>query len=424
MNKIFIQLQIFVLLLALHSQAKVIDDVETLTRFDRKSWSFLTKFASAEGVGNWKAKAKFYKAIYDSKGSLTLNVLGYTENEWNKVMDTEDCRTKESMAKFKMPFEVPTNGDWSNYVTGDLKQDKTLVWYFVLSDCDRQVTPYAIGNRIHWEVEAYNSDGSHFSQDENGMILPLLLVMGIIVGFFFSNSVKFHKFYNTEEGMDYPTLITTIALFLEFCSVLSEILHLWIYSYDGRGSMVFNFFNHVLSISSQFVIACLLLLIAYGWSINFMEFEDMDIFIPLGILLGVLHIIVVGVGKITDDEHYRYHDYENWAGIVIIVLRLVLFIFWVFLLAESFKTAKGAERRFFNKFGVFGAIYFLAFPLLVVYSSVSVTPSSRHKVVTTGTLFIQTATLLSLSYIFTTKKSQYAMVSLKGKALLPTSKLA
>jgi len=415
---------IFLVSFSLHVHSKTIGDTEVLNRFDRKSWSYLTKFAAGPGEASFRAKAQFTKALHTNKDHIGVTILAYAGDDWYRARDMSDCKGKESFAKYRLPVDVPIDASWSEYNTGILEQSETQVWFFVLSDCEKSLSPFIIGNRLRWEIEALNSDGSHFSEDESGMILPLFVNMLVIAAFFVSNSIKFYKFYNREEGGDYPTLITTVALFIEFLSLLCEILHLWIYSYNGKGSAFFNFSNHVLSITSQFLITCLLLLIAYGWSINFLEFEDMDVFIPLGILLGIMHIVIIGVGKIIDNEHYKYHDYENWAGVVIIVVRLLLYVFWIYLFVQTYTAAKHTEKKFFGKFGIFASIYFLAFPILVIFSTFFVSAHSKHKLVTTGTLLLQTLTLVVLTLVFTTKKTQYYQISLKGKTLLPTNKLA
>lgn len=84
---------------------------------------------------------------------------------------------------------------------------------------------------------------------------------------------------------------------------------------------------------------CLLLLIAFGWSIRFINFDDSDIFLPLGILLGVIHIVIVGLSQISEGDSYKFHDYENWAGIVLCVIRILLYIYGVTLYVDSYEKA-------------------------------------------------------------------------------------
>lgn len=50
---------------------------------------------------------------------------------------------------------------------------RSHVWYFVLSDCNRTLAGYsATGNKLNFEITMTNSDGSHFSVEENGFLWP------------------------------------------------------------------------------------------------------------------------------------------------------------------------------------------------------------------------------------------------------------
>jgi len=421
----FLFLLLSVLLLG---QAKFVADGQSLTVFNRKSWTYLSKFAIAPGTGNFEVRLQFNKKFEQVTGvpdTVPLQIAIYLDDDWNAAMNAKECKDKLIYSRMNLTVFVPTSGSFSQVVRGELKQTvRTHVWFFVVHDCDKNLAKYyTAGNRLKWELEVRNSDGSHFSEEENGMILPQLLIMGIIIGFFVTNALKFYKFYKTEESVDYPTLILSCVLLCELAALFCEVLHLWAYSYNGKGYFILNFGNQAFSVLSQFTITCLLLLIAYGWTIRFMEFEDMDIMIPIAILLGILHIMIVGIGRITDNEHYRYHDYENWAGIVVIVLRLMFYAYWIYLFKGSYETAHGEEKVFYARFGVLSTVYFLVFPVLVIIASFAIPPYYRHKVIVIGTLLIQTLTIIVLTYLFTNKKSKYYNVSLKGRTLLMSNKL-
>ena len=71
------------------------------------------------------------------------------------------------------------------------------------------------------------------------------------------------------------------------------------------------------------------ILMANGWTIKTKELPDSDIFIPIGLLILMLHIVVVGLGRITDDSYYKYSDYEGWAGWIIIGFRLGMLVWFL-----------------------------------------------------------------------------------------------
>ena len=47
--------------------------------------------------------------------------------------------------------------------------------------------------------------------------------------------------------------------------------------------------------------------------------------------IGVIHIMLVGFGKIKDDASYKYHENEGVIGWILLVLRLSFFLRLLFL---------------------------------------------------------------------------------------------
>ena len=404
------------------ANSKFASGQQSVNVFNRNSFTYLTKMAYSVGRGDYSIRVQFNKAITstDVPKTIPLKFAAYTDQEWERAYQLDECseKLKQSSKVFDVP--IPTDGSWSVDKLRELSQkQRTYVWFFVLADCEKTLTKYLTsGNKLKWEMEMTNSDGSQFSEEENGVLGPLVVIFLLLVVFFGNNFVKLYKFYNHEEGMDYPTLILLIALMCELFALGCEVIHLWSYSGDGKGLWLFNFGNQGWSILSQFIITCLLLLIAYGWSIKFIEFEDMDIFLPIGILLGVLHLMIVGLGRITDNEHYHFHDYESWAGIVIIILRMIMYGFFVYLFWDNYSNARGDEKEFYKQFGMLSTAYFMALPFIVIVASMFIPQYYRHKFVLVGNTGVQVIVMIIFTYLFTTKKNKYYNVSLKGKTLV------
>jgi hypothetical protein len=43
------------------------------------------------------------------------------------------------------------------------------------------------------------------------------------------------------------------------------------------------------------------------WTINYLELEDYDIYIPLAVLMGIIHMMIIGLSKLTDDAYYKFN---------------------------------------------------------------------------------------------------------------------
>jgi len=237
--------------------------------------------------------------------------------------------------------------------------------------------------------------------------------------------MKFYRFYKTEETFDFPTLVLDIAIFCETFSIFFEWLHLLIYAENGVGSFVLDLLSQAFGTFSQFTMTLLLILIASGWSIDFHRFDELDLYLPLTIMVGIFHIVIVGVGRINDEDPTKFHDYENIPGYIIMSFIMIFYaLFAYFVYSTYHKPDSSSDRRnFYKRFSVFGTIYLLALPLIVFISSVFVAPYVRNKVIILGTLAIQIGTMITLTYLLGSKKSKYNQVSLKGKTLLMSGKL-
>ncbi len=57
--------------------------------------------------------------------------------------------------------------------------------------------------------------------------------------------------------------------------------------------------------------AFLFLLLAFGWTINKqnLAMDELDILIPIGCFIVIMHVIVGGLIFIDSEEHHKYHDY-------------------------------------------------------------------------------------------------------------------
>lgn len=74
----------------------------------------------------------------------------------------------------------------------------------------------------------------------------------------------------------------------------------------------------------------LLILMANGWTIKYKEFPDLDIFVPIAILVVMINMLIVGLGRITDDSYYKFSDLEGIPGILIIGMRLMAWCWFVY----------------------------------------------------------------------------------------------
>lgn len=424
---------LFIFLLPTLLNAKFISKNIYLSSFTKAPWKYISKFGMDYGTGDYDFKIRFTKSFYeDSHGikTVSLHLHALMDEHWDEVQNIENCQEREHLSRLTLDIDIPTNGEWSHKIIGHLTQTaRPRVWFIVLSDCENRIQDLSEkakdklwGNKLQIEMNFINTNHSHLSYEEQGLMLPYCIILIIFLIIFGMNFNIFYKYYKKEEQIDYPLLLVNIVVVVEFWALLFEIFHLLIYESNGKGFFLFNLLNQIFDITAQFMIIVIFILVGWGWTINYMNLEDFEFFLPLLSFVGIIHLLIVGLGRLTDDEFTKNHDYEGFAGYLIIVLRVGLYIYFVMGIHDTFKQARFKIKSFIIKFGFLGTIYFLAFPILVLITSTFVASYVKHKVIMLGTLILESLVLIILTRIFTNKGGEYYDVSFKGKTLLPNNK--
>lgn len=116
------------------------------------------------------------------------------------------------------------------------------------------------------------------------MFIILLMTSG---GFYYF--LKMLRDDHRKNGeLDIAFLILVIILGIEVFSNLCDFLHLWIYSYNGSGIYALELISEITSVVGNYVIVLLFILISWGWTVEFIDIEDYDLYIPLAFLIGFI----------------------------------------------------------------------------------------------------------------------------------------
>jgi p-aminobenzoyl-glutamate transporter AbgT len=76
----------------------------------------------------------------------------------------------------------------------------------------------------------------------------------------------------------------------------------------------------------------LFLLLAFGWTItkNNVNFEELDIIIPIGFFVILIHVVIGALMFIDNEEHHKFHDYSGIQGLVLCIFRVFMFIGFIY----------------------------------------------------------------------------------------------
>ena len=220
-----------------------------------------------------------------------------------------------------------------------------------------------------------------------------------------------------NEDLEANLLILNFAIFSQFGSIFFEVIHLWLYSYNGYGFIAFDLLHQLLEVLSYIIVSILLILIASGWTLKYRDFPDPDIFLPISILIITINLLIVGIGRITDDSYYKYTDYEGVPGFLLVLFRVGSCGWFIYLIKELQNNANTKLLDFLFKFAVAGSGYFLSLPLLIVFSWV-LEPYIRKIVIALLINLVQILIFYFLTYLFSEKSAFYKLSTL-SKSVLP-----
>jgi hypothetical protein len=382
---------------------------------DTSRWAYVSKFTLLEGRGLWNLKAKVHRPVNDTstdRSFLFINV--YQDDQFEEALQAGDCKAQVKLAREKR-VRVPLNGEWSVAMMGTLNQLKRVhIWYFTVSDCEGSF-PERVKLRV--EMTMRTRDGSEFSYEDEGLVYIYPIGTGLFALALSASLFKLWRRFKRTEDTDSRQLCLGIAIGMEFCSLLFQSIHLITYSYNGYGVVVLDFFAQTFEAFSQLLVTIVMIMISAGWTLRYREFPDADTYVPIILGTVVLHLVLIGVGKVSDDAHYKSTDFEGTVGWLIIAARLLLWLWFLWNIRSLQATVKGKMNDFVVSFSLFSSLYFLALPGAVLLSFLY-PPYQRNTVLAVTMIFIQMVSFWLLNELFS-DKSTYFKVSTASEGVLP-----
>ena len=407
---------------------KVTKNKIKLTR--KNDWIYLSKFGLSlvkqqnedgstfnRGSGEYTIRAKYTKP-YKRDGEMEVNLI--LDTEWEQANDYEtDCNRRNMQNVKNNTVKFPANGEWGEMLIRHMNVNRRhFVWFLVASDCghklhatDRKMPPVEV--EIHWS----GVDGTEFSHEEIGLsFIYSLLVVGCLLLCLVSG-FKYYAETRKTEKIDSPLMILCIAVLMESVSIALQWIHLSVYGDNGEGVPTFDILSIMLEVASQFALTLLFILIARGWTITYTNFGNIDVYVPLVILLFLVHLIIAGLTYITNDANYKYHDFEGVQGLLLVLIRIAMYVYFLISFKETLTKCMPKAKLFMTRFSIWATLYLLAFPILVVVALVCA-HYVRHKVVTIGNLVTQIVAMLFL-IVLLTSKNEYFKISKRSESILP-----
>ncbi|KAF4684583.1 hypothetical protein FOZ62_030538, partial [Perkinsus olseni] len=244
-------------------------------------WKYLSKFGYDIGTGYWRVRMRTVRPHLTEPIKIPVEV--YLDNDWDAVERADYCE-RSRYRKTSRFVELPANGEWSGWVSGELSQTvRPHVWYFAVLDCGEQLKSTT---RIKFEFIANQENGSEFSAELRGTrgIVWVQLIISVLFTWFFAKECR--KFVRSADSL-HPVVITlACAIGLQFCSTVFELIHLHNYNNNGYGVKPLDVLSEICGMLVEVLLSSLLILIALGYTLLHSKLGDLDVVIPIVFIIG------------------------------------------------------------------------------------------------------------------------------------------
>ncbi|CAE8660626.1 unnamed protein product, partial [Polarella glacialis] len=349
-------------------------------------WRYLSKFGYDIGTGSYSVRLQLHQPkTIAAEAPVQIEI--YLDEVWPAVEAEKDVCARKALAKQVLNITVGSDGNWSAWLTGSLSQSvRPHIWYFAVSDCDKSLQNFT--HRLKFEFHALQENGSEFSIEMRGMLLCNSLFLAcftVFIWFFVQRTLDF----NRKTGNVHPVIwVLAIGMLTQYLAQVFHTLHLWAYKFDGDGIKPLEVLSEILFMLSQVTQTSLLILIGLGYTLLQSRIGELDLMIPMCFMVGVIHIMLVGFGKIKDDAAYKFHENEGPVGWILLTMRLLLYGWFLWAVQASARDGGSKVRNFLDQFRIAGSIYFLAYPTIFLAAKMFA-PYLQHGVMSVGLMLMQ-----------------------------------
>ncbi len=183
----------------------------------------------------------------------------------------------------------------------------------------------------------------------------------------------------------------SILVMLELMSLVFRSMDLVFYAMSGEEAtrwrwsrlLTLQVFSWATDIASQLGLALMVMLIAKGWTITANDIRDRSALMWFLFVVFLATVFMYIWAALDWDPASTLYVYESFPGSVVLVLRMVMFLWFLRSLLETYRLESIQERRTLYKIvAVVYSLWFLSLPLIVVCAYM-LDPWYRSKAVST-----------------------------------------
>jgi hypothetical protein len=216
------------------------------------------------------------------------------------------------------------------------------------------------------------ADENHISYEKQGVVSENIYLIVIFVGLIAFSCRNMTQF-NLEFDLLFentPTLYCMVAMAFQLLGLVLDLIHWSKYAQDGKGSLSLEVLGNICEMGSEVIMTLVVLMLTNGWmtlDLNQEEITD-DLYIPIGVIVLVVHFCLGSLVYVDRDAHHKYHDYNGWQGYVLIAVKIILACVQVYFYLTTRKIVTKNQLKYLDMIFKIGLVYLLSDPMVIMSS--------------------------------------------------------
>ena len=112
------------------------------------------------------------------------------------------------------------------------------------------------------------------------------------------------------------------------------------------------------------IIATMLISIAWGWTI--VHLKPSQYYVIIGVVSCLINVVSLIISSLTEEHEQLHHIYDTVPGLIVLILRIVLFVIFLVGISSSLRKSSGKMMHFIRKLAWVGGTYLISWPLTVL----------------------------------------------------------
>jgi len=374
-------------------------------------WHYAGKFGYAIGAGSYDVRVR----VRGLAEMVSVNLEVYLDEEWDRAQSLPACR-RSLITPARKTHVLRATDEWGPWMGGVLEQNvRPHIWYFALSKCIGHVTNSTF--EVDFELRSQQHDSSELSVELRHMPAATMLSLLCLSGFLVRFAMLCRRFQQRSGAIHLVIRTLAVSVLLQWTAQVLHLCHLLAYERNGVGEPGLDASADILFMLSQVVNCTLLLLIAQGYTLIQSKDAEWAAIKPLAAVVALLHVMLVGHGKLQGDHAEKHHENEGVVGWAILLVRVLLYVWFAAGIRVSKQSGSLRLQSFLQRFQFAGSLYFLSYPVIFLITQVFA-PYLRHPVMQIGLTAMQTGAAFWLSDLFLSRGAYYEVSTLSSSLLL------